>query len=109
MKKTEWKRKCLPFLESSLVNYLDTNCISDYQVAYNVLNCMWIMSYHHYALPVFENFKLNAIEKVLKILDFFSKEKIVRIILLIFENLMRSDICLEIMSDIQSIDVSSMT
>jgi V-type H+-transporting ATPase subunit H len=39
------------------------------------------------------------IEKVLKVLDFFTKEKIVRIILLLLENLLCNDLCIEIIGE----------
>ena len=66
---------------------------------------LWVISYHHFALTAFEDYQLNLLEKVCKVLDYFNKEKIVRIILLLLENLVRSEICLEIMSDINCLSV----
>ena len=63
---------------------------------------MWIISYHPFALRGFEDYRLALIEKVAKILDFFNKEKIVRIILLFFDNIKQNEICLEQLSDINA-------
>jgi len=46
------------------------------------------------------------IEKVSHILDFFNKEKIVRIILMLFDNIKTHDGCLEQMADINITGVS---
>ena len=43
------------------------------------------MTYHDFAMPAFTDFKLNIIEHVSKILDYFNKEKIVRIICMLFD------------------------
>ena len=56
---------------------------------------MWILSYNDFAMNGFTDFKLNIIEHVSKILDFFNKEKIVRMICLIFYNLKDDELCLE--------------
>ena len=40
------------------------------------------------------------IEKLLKVLDYFTKEKVVRAFLLLFDSLSSSKKCLEIMSDL---------
>lgn len=62
---------------------------------------LWISSYHEFTLKRFEDFNLMIIERAVKILDYFNKEKVVRIILLLLDNLKdASDICHEIMSDI---------
>jgi V-type H+-transporting ATPase subunit H len=45
------------------------------------------------------------IEKCLKILDFFNKEKVVRITLLLMENLTHHKTCLEIMSDLNGLEL----
>jgi hypothetical protein len=65
--------------------FLSYECIEDHQVAYNVIGALWIISYHDFALKGFEDYRLEIIEKVAKILDYFNKEKIVRIILLLFD------------------------
>ena len=45
------------------------------------------------------------IEKVAKILDYFNKEKIVRIILMLFENIKMNEVCLELLSDINALNI----
>ena len=66
-------------------NYLNVQCIKNYQIAYNVINALWIISYHSFSNKVFEDPRLEIIERVSRILDYFSKEKIVRIILLLLD------------------------
>jgi hypothetical protein len=72
---------------NKLIQMLDNQCLSDYQIAYNVLASLWVLSYHEFAIKFFENPDLDLIEKCLKVLDFFNKEKVVRIALLLMENL----------------------
>jgi len=48
---------------------------------------LWTLSYHKFALEYFEDYTHSLIEKVTKILDFFSWEKIARVILMLFDNL----------------------
>lgn len=80
---------------------LDDECTKEHQVAYNVVSTLWILSYHQFTLKDFEDYSLNIIEKAVKVLDFFNKEKVVRIVLLLLDNLKTaSDGCHEIMSDI---------
>mmetsp|Transcript_47691 Transcript_47691/g.34941 ORF Transcript_47691/g.34941 Transcript_47691/m.34941 type:complete len:191 (+) Transcript_47691:783-1355(+) len=45
------------------------------------------------------------IEKVARILDYFNKEKIVRIILLLFDNIKTNELCLETLSDINALNI----
>ena len=66
---------------------------------------LWIISYHAFSSRGFEDPRLEIIERVAKVLDYFSKEKIVRIILLLYDNLKQNDECLEIMSDINAISI----
>ena len=62
---------------------------------------LWILSFHEFTLKNFEDYSLGIIEKTVKILDFFNKEKVVRIVLLLLDNLKTSsEGCHEIMSDI---------
>lgn len=70
-----------------LANFLEKECIDDHQIAYNVVCTLWIISYHPFAMRGFEDYRLALMEKVAKILDFFNKEKIVRIILMLFDNI----------------------
>lgn len=67
-----------------LQKLLREECLSNGQIAYNVCCTLWILSYHKFALSHFSDFKLNVIEHVSKILDYFNKEKIVRIITKLF-------------------------
>ncbi len=67
--------------------FLPTDCINDHQVAYNVVAALWIISYHPFALKRFEDYSLEIIERAVKILDYFNKEKIVRVVLLLLDNL----------------------
>ena len=66
---------------------LQRECIENGQIAYNVCCALWILTAHDFALVHFTDFKLNIIEHVSKILDYFNKEKIVRIICMMFDNL----------------------
>lgn len=66
---------------------------------------LWIVSYHHFAHKGFEDYRFNIIEKVSRILDYFNKEKIVRIILLLFDNLKDNEACLELLSDINAMNI----
>ena len=80
-----------------------TACQQDAQIAYNICCCFWILSYHKFALVHFQDFKMNVVEHIAKILDFSNKEKIVRIICLIFKNLKDDEICLEHLSMINAL------
>lgn len=64
---------------------LQDDCIKNGQIAYNVCCALWILTYHPFALKGFTDFTLMIVEDVSKILDYFNKEKIVRIILMIFD------------------------
>ena len=61
---------------------------------------LWILSYHDFSLQYFEDYTIAIIEKVSKILDFFSWEKIVRIMLMLFDNLKKHPVCQDHLSDI---------
>lgn len=90
---------------NKLIDMLDNQCLSDYQIAYNVLISLWILSYHDFAINYFQNPDLDLIEKSIKILDFFNKEKVVRITLLLMENLTHQKLCLEIMCDLNGLEL----
>lgn len=45
---------------------------------------MWVLSYHHFSLVHFGDYGLNLIEHTSKILDYYNKEKIVRIVCMLF-------------------------
>lgn len=46
---------------------------------------LWILSYHEFALAPLGDYTLNIIELVSKVLDYFNKEKIVRIVCMFFD------------------------
>jgi hypothetical protein len=79
--------------------------VSDHQVAYNVICSLWILSYHEFTYKHFEDADLAIIERMIRILDYFNKEKIVRITLLIIDNLKMVENCHEILSDLNTIHV----
>lgn len=54
-------------------------------MAYNVIATLWILSYHDFSYEHFGDFGLNVIELVSKVLDYFNKEKIVRIVCMLFD------------------------
>ena len=85
--------------------YLNNECLKSNQIAYNVINSLWIISYHPFSLKGFEDYRLEIIERVAKVLDYFSKEKIVRIILLLFDNLKNNEVCLELLADINAVNI----
>ena len=98
------------FIQTRGFNYLQkvlisTECHQDPQIAYNVCCCFWILSYHKFALHGFQDFQLNVVEHIAKILDFSNKEKTVRMICLIFNNLKDDEICLEHLSMINALNL----
>lgn len=84
---------------------LQEECIENGQIAYNVCCTLWILSYHDFAMEPFTDFKLNIIEHVSKILDYFNKEKIVRIICMLFDNLKDNGQCLEHLSMVNALNI----
>lgn len=56
---------------------------------------LWILSYHDFALAPLGDYTLNIIELVSKVLDYFNKEKIVRIVCMFFDVSFESLISLE--------------
>lgn len=74
-------------------------------MAYNVICALWVLSYHEFSHKYFEDLDLNLIENVLRILDYFNKEKIVRVVLLLIENLKIIEPCHEILSDLNAIQI----
>ena len=63
------------------------------------------MSYHEFTHKYFEDYTIAIIEKVSKILDFFSWEKIARIMLMLFDNLKEIPVCQEHLSDIDALNL----
>jgi len=85
--------------------FLDKDCLEDHQLAYNVACGLWIISFHNFAMRGFEDPRFTIIEKVARILDYFNKEKIVRIILMLFDNIKTNEACLELLSDINALNL----
>lgn len=75
------------------------------QLAYNVITILWIISFHDFSLPYFRDFKLMILEHVAKVLDFYNKEKIVRITLMLFQSLMHDKECIDHMSMINALAI----
>ena len=75
------------------------------QVAYNTLAILWILSYQEHATKYFEDYTLGLIEKCAKVLDHWTWEKVVRILLMIFDNLKENEICQEHLSDIDALSL----
>lgn len=88
-----------------LIKMLDNECLRDYQLSYNVLTSLWILSFHDYGLADFEDVEQDLIEKSIKVLDFFNKEKVVRMCLMLMTSLSSSKLCLEIMSDLNCLEL----
>jgi len=65
--------------------WLKSECLKNDQLAYNVIATLWILSYHEFALVPLGDYTLNIIELVSKVLDYFNKEKIVRIVCMFFD------------------------
>ena len=84
---------------------LERPCLENAQIAYNVVTILWILSYHEFSHPFFEDYRTGVLEKVSKVLDFFSWEKIVRIMLMLFDNLKDNSVCQEHLSDIDALSL----
>lgn len=68
-----------------LAEVLRKHCTVNDQMAYNTIATLWILSYHNFALVYFGDYTLNIIELVSKVLDYYNKEKIVRIVCMLFD------------------------
>ena len=88
-----------------ITDLLDDPCLNNYQVAYNVVCMLWILSYHEFCYKYFEDYTIAIIERVSKIMDFFTKEKNARIMLMLFNNLRELKICQDHLSDIDAISL----
>jgi hypothetical protein len=75
------------------------------QVSYNTVTILWILSFQDVAQKYFENYTYDLLGKVTKILDFCTWEKIVRMILLLIDNLKDNEICQEHLSDIDALSL----
>ena len=76
-----------------ITKYLEGPCLDKPQIGYNVMVILWILSYHDFAHPYFEDYTLAIIEKTSKVLDFFSWEKIARMLLMLYDNLKENPVC----------------
>ena len=85
--------------------YLDGPCLENAQIAYNIIAALWVLSHHEFSHPYFEDYTGAIIEKVSKVLDYFSWEKIVRIMLMLFDNLKKNAVCQEHLSDIDCLSI----
>ncbi len=63
------------------------------------------MSYNEFAHTFFEDDELLLIEKATKVLDYFKREKIVRIILLMLDNLKDIKGCQDFLSDVDAFTI----
>lgn len=45
-------------IERIFSRYLDKECLEDFQIAYNVICALWIVSFHEFAIPSFENYSV---------------------------------------------------
>jgi len=88
-----------------LLEFLENECLTNAQIAYNIVGCLWILSYHDKSHIFFEDYGRAVIEKVSKILDYFSWEKLVRIMLMLFDNLKENAVCQEHLSDIDCLSL----
>ena len=86
-------------------NLLENQCLTSYQVSYNVICTLWILSYHEFTHQYFEDYTLAIIEKVTKVMDYHSKEKIARIMLMLFDNIKEISTCQEHLSDIDALNL----
>ena len=66
---------------------------------------MWVLSYHSFSLPHFGDYTLNLIEHTSKVLDYYNKEKIVRIVCMLFMNLKNDKECLDHLSMINALNI----
>ena len=59
------------------------------QLCYYTIVCFWILSYSTLNLFLFEDRELGIIEKILKTIQLFRREKNVRIVMMIMTNLLK--------------------
>jgi len=88
-----------------LNEFLEQPCLENAQIGYNVISILWVLSYNEFSHKFFEDYSTGIIEKVSKILDYFSWEKIVRILLMLYDNLKLNEICQEHLSDIDALSL----
>jgi hypothetical protein len=106
VKKNELAQKfCSPLGFKILNDFLEQACLENAQIAYNVVATLWILSYHEFSHKFIEDYTIGIIERTSKILDFFSWEKIVRILLMFFDNIKMNPVCQEHLSDIDCLNL----
>lgn len=88
-----------------LHEFLEGACLENAQIAYHVITTLWILSYHENCNQFFEDYSNSIIEKVSKVIDYFSWEKIVRIMLMLFDNLKTNTVCQDHLSDIDCLSI----
>lgn len=71
----------------------------DKRICYDILCCLWMISFKPEGRNFFENKQYELVEKVIKILQQHGNEKIARITLYFFKNLCAIDKCIEYMLD----------
>ena len=70
---------------NELKRLLLNECREDHRIAYNTCTILWILSSNKFAIEPLCDFTLNIIQHAAKLLDFFNKENIVRIICQFFD------------------------
>jgi hypothetical protein len=70
-----------------------------------VICAIWILSYHNFGIERLADYNLNIIEHVAKVLDYYNKEKIVRIVSMLFENIMKDKDCMDLLSMINALNI----
>ena len=77
-----------------------TQELDDMQTCYNTIVCLWILSFKPYTWEAFENPKNGVIEQVARVLHLYNREKIIRITLMLFKNLITREKCVELMLEV---------
>ena len=105
-KTNELARKMCNALGFRIINdFLEQACLENAQVGYNIVCTLWILSYHEFSHEYFADTSMAIIERVSKILDYCSWEKIVRIMLMLFDNLKEQNEVQESLSDIDALSL----
>lgn len=77
---------------STLFNLCVTNAV---QFVYELLLCIWLLSFLPEALPLFAKKELNVVDRLAESLNTYSSEKIIRVIVSIVQNLIKSPVLVE--------------
>ena len=65
------------------------------QFVYELLLCIWLLSFLPEALPLFAKKELNVVDRLAESLNTYSSEKIIRVIVSIVQNLIKSPVLVE--------------